>query len=124
MDYNMIVSGLALLAATANLFLHLREKKRNEKRNTAMIDYIGAECKAVAMAAEARLNERIPDSEAVEKKISEVQKKVEEIGENVMDASGKFQDQLGQTLSSIMSFDPVAAQRKARTKDTYGWEDK
>ena len=123
MEICMIMSGLALLAATASLVLIIQEKKRNEKRNTAMIDYIGAECKAVATAAEDYTNERIPDAESVNKRIEEVRKMVEDIGENVMSTSGQFQDQLGQTLASIMSFDPVAAQRKSRQRNERGWED-
>lgn len=119
MEINMIMSGLALLAATASLFLSIREKKRNEKRNAAMIDYIAAECKAVKRAAYEYADNA---AAVVGKKVEEVSNMVEEIGSDVMNASGKFQDQLGQTLASIMSFDPVDAHRKAKKKEQYGWE--
>ena len=109
-NITMIMSGLALLAATANLFLHIREKKRNEKRNAAMVDYVGAERKAAVREAT-----RYADK-AVEEKIDPVLRKVESIGDDLMNANGKFQDQLGQTLSNIMAFDPVDAYRKAQQK--------
>ena len=106
----MIMSGLALLAATANLFLHFREKKRNEKRNAAMVDYVGAE-RTAAIAEAAKYTDK-----AVEEKIDPVLSKVESIGEDLMNANGRFQDQLGQTLSNIMAFDPVESYRKAQQK--------
>lgn len=108
----MIISGLALLAATADLFLHWREKKRNEKRNekrnAAMVDYIGAERQA-AVAEAAKYTDA-----AIKERIDPVMDKVESIGEDLMNANGKFQDQLGQTLSNIMNFDPMESYRKAR----------
>jgi hypothetical protein len=36
----IIMSGLALLAATVCLILLIQEKKRNQKRNAALIDYV------------------------------------------------------------------------------------
>ena len=106
----MIMSGLALLAATADLFLHWREKKRNEKRNATTAAYIVAERKA-AVAEAAKYTDA-----AIKERIDPVMDKVESIGEDLMNANGKFQDQLGQTLSNIMAFDPVDAYRKAQQK--------
>lgn len=57
----MILSGLALLAASVCLILQVREKKRNEKRNAAVIQDVEAECKAVSKAVEARLEERLTE---------------------------------------------------------------
>ena len=39
----MILSGLALLAASVCLILLIQEKKRNQKRNTAALQYAGIE---------------------------------------------------------------------------------
>ena len=104
----IIMSGLALLAATADLFLHWREKKRNEKRNATTAAYIVAERKA-AVAEAAKYTDA-----AIKERIDPVMDKVESIGEDLMNANGKFQDQLGQTLSNIMNFDPMESYRKAR----------
>lgn len=43
----MILSGLALLAATMCLILIIRAKKRNEKRNAAMAALFRAECSSI-----------------------------------------------------------------------------
>ena len=48
MEYiTMIMSGLALLAATVSLIITLCEKKRSQKRNTDIFNYVEYECKAV-----------------------------------------------------------------------------
>ena len=116
MDINMFMSGLALLAATVCLILVFLEKKRNKKRNAAMLNYISTECGSAVKSAAEYTNSKIPDVNAVNGQIAEVRKMVEDIGENVMNASNAFQDQLGQTLSNIMNFDPMEAQRKARRR--------
>ena len=43
----VIMSGLALLAATVSLIITLCEKKRNQKRNADMANYVEYECRAV-----------------------------------------------------------------------------
>ena len=116
MDINMFMSGLALLDATVSLILILLEIKRNKKRNAAMLNYISTECGAAVKSAADYTNSKIPDVNAVNGQIADVRKMVEDIGENVMNASNAFQDQLGQTLSNIMNFDPMEAQRKARRR--------
>lgn len=116
MDINIILSGLALLAATVSLILVLLEIKRNKKRNAAMLNYISTECGAAVKSAAEYTNSKIPDTNAVNGQIAEVRKMVEDIGDNVMNASNAFHDQLGKTLSNIMNFDPLDAQRKARLR--------
>ena len=104
MEITMIMSGLALLAATASFVLLLQEKKCNKKRNAAMIDYIDSEVVAAKKHTE----------KAICEKIDPVLETVESIGNDVMKANNSFQDQLGKTLSNIMAFDPLEAQRKSR----------
>lgn len=116
MDINIILSGLALLAATVSLILVLLEIKRNKKRNAAMLNYISTECGVAVKTAAEYTNSKIPDTNAVNGQIAEVRKMVEDIGDNVMNASNAFHDQLGKTLSNIMNFDPLDAQRKARLR--------
>jgi hypothetical protein len=120
----MILSGLALLAASVSLILTIREKKRNEERNAAfdrwkhtLTEYIDAEFAAVAKAAEEYANN------AIDGKIDPVLDKVERIGDDLMNANSNFQDQLGQTLSNIMAFDPLEAQKKARLRSMGMGED-
>ena len=48
MEYiTVIMSGLALLAATVSLILTVCEKKRNQKRNADMANYVEYECCSV-----------------------------------------------------------------------------
>ena len=159
----MILSGLALLAASVSLILIIREKKRNEERNaaferykTSMLHYVYRKFEAMQKASENYTNEaikkvmfdvseRFADEEkglweqlnkefesinksleflhkssekhaCMEKRVDEVIDKVEKIGDDLMNANNSFQDHLGQTLSNIMAFDPLEAQRKARQR--------
>lgn len=159
----MILSGLALLAASVSLILIIREKKRNEERNaafdrykTSMLHYVDRKFDAMQKASENYTNEaiekvmldiskRFTDEEVslweqlnkefesinksieflqkssekhdcIKKRVDEVMDMVEKIGDDLMNANNSFQDQLGHTLSNIMAFDPMEAQRKARLR--------
>ena len=55
----MILSGLALLAATVCLILLIQEKKRNQKRNTALCDLLREEFDLVVdYICESKVNSR------------------------------------------------------------------
>ena len=113
----MILSGLALLAASVSLILIIREKKRNEERNAAFELWKKSLRQYVDAKAEATLNDaKSHVDKAIGEKVDPVLKKVESIGDDLMNANTSFQDQLGQTLSNIMAFDPMEAQRKARLR--------
>lgn len=113
----MILSGLALLAASVSLILIVREKKRNEERNAAFELWKKSLRQYVDAKAEATLNDaKSHVDKAIGEKVDPVLKKVESIGDDLMNSNTSFQDQLGQTLSNIMAFDPMEAQRKARLR--------
>lgn len=113
----MILSGLALLAAGVSLILIIREKKRNEERSAAFELWKKSFRQYVDAKAEATLNyAKSHVDKAIGEKVDPVLKKVESIGDDLMNANTSFQDQLGQTLSNIMAFDPMEAQRKARLR--------
>lgn len=159
----MILSGLALLAASVSLILIIREKKRNEERNaaferykTSMLHYVDRKFEAMQNASENYTNEAIEkvmldvskrftdeeislweqlnkefesinksleylhksskEHDSMKKRVDDVMDMVEKIGDDLMNANNSFQDQLGQTLSNIMAFDPMEAQRKARLR--------
>lgn len=159
----MILSGLALLAASVSLILIVREKKRNEERNaafkrykTSMLHYVDRKFEAMQKASENYTNEAIEkvmldiskrftdeeirlweqlnkelesinksleylhksskEHDSMKKRVDDVMDMVEKIGDDLMNANNSFQDQLGQTLSNIMAFDPMEAQRKARLR--------
>ena len=158
-NITLILSGLALLAASVSLILIIREKKRNEERNVAferyktnMLHYVDKKFEAMHQEAQKYADEaiekammdvskRFTDEEvelykefeainksltylhktseqyaSMEKRVEEVMQMVEKIGDDLMNANTSFQDQLGKTLSNIMAFDPMEAQRKARLR--------
>lgn len=120
----MILSGLALLAASVSLILTIREKKRNEERNAAFERYKMTTTLYIDKTFASALTEAKQYTDgAISNKIDPVLNKVESIGDDLMNANSNFQDQLGKTLSNIMAFDPLEAQRKARLRDMGMGED-
>ena len=113
----MILSGLALLAAGVSLILIIREKKRNEERSAAFDRYKNTMLQYVDKKFESlQADMKKYTDESITRKVDPVLKKVESIGDDLMNANTSFQDQLGQTLSNIMAFDPMESQRKARMR--------
>lgn len=102
----MILCGLALLAAIFDLILLRKEKKRNEKRNAAMVqlyqkehDTLDKQIWAVRDVLVERLDKLeagvMPDYEAARQAAEAV-------------------DEFNQGLSNILGFDPMEAARKSR----------
>lgn len=113
----MILSGLALLAAGVSLILIIREKKRNEEWSAAFDRYKNTMLQYVDKKFEPlQADMKKYTDESITRKVDSVLKKVESIGDDLMNANTSFQDQLGQTLSNIMAFDPMESQRKARLR--------
>ena len=113
----MILSGLALLAAGVSMILIIREKKRNEERSAAFDRYKNTMLQYVDKKFESlQADMKKYTDESITRKVDPVLKKVESIGDDLMNANTSFQDQLGQTLSNIMAFDPMESQRKARMR--------
>ena len=111
----MILSGLALLAASVSLILTIREKKRNEERNAAFERYKMTTTLYIDKTFASALTEaKRHTDDAIGNKVDPVLKKVESIGDDLMNANSSFQDQLGKTLGNIMAFDPLEAHRKSR----------
>lgn len=108
MVFCMITSGLALLAAGVCLYLLMQEKKRNEKRNAALIALIDKERESVDKAmAEIREN---------------VQKLTDGISPDYNEAlkAKNAVDEFNLGLSSILGFDPLEEAKKQREKRMVG----
>lgn len=134
-----IMSGLALLAATVCLILLIQEKKRNQKRNTALCDLLRAEFdQVIAYIGEFKVNSRNDFAEtfgkldgialkldqivlAFGKRIDDLEKGISpDYNEAV--AAKKAVDEFNQGLSGILGFDPVVAARRQREKNHKGGE--
>ncbi len=127
----MIVSGLALLAASVCLGLLVQEKKRNQKRNAAekelrgMIDWcikaIGDETVHRVKACDkfveriAEMEQRF-DPEAIRRSAEEI------VAQAVNEICGKmneayFSNDFNSNLGNILGFDPYASLEAQRKKD-------
>lgn len=136
MEYiTMIMSGLALLAATVSLFISLREKKRNQKRNADMCNYVEAverDMKDDLWLQRDKLSAKIDIAvDMIRQKSTEVDKlstKVDKLEQGIVPdyqealAAKNSVDEFNRGLSAIMGYDPMAVARKAREERHYGGE--
>ena len=128
----LIVSGLALLAASVCLCLLVHEKKRNQERNAAMPKYVGIECEAVSKAAGAYTEELCAklageitelrnrtDPEAVRRAAEEIlAQAVNDVCEKIAEPYGGHDFGLG--INNIMNFDPRESIARQREKERTG----
>lgn len=118
----IIMSGLALLAATVCIFLLIQEKKRSQKRNTAMADYTDA------AIAEAKQSIAFDLNETIHAYCNEIMARVERLEKGVVPdfeeakQAARAVDDFNKGLSNILGFDPMASLQKEREKAQYGGE--
>ena len=118
MDYfPYILSGLALLAAVVNFILLKREKKRSDKRNTAVLQYVDNRVDGFYNKVSVQIkNER----EAVNDRFEKVRREIENLNSGIVPdynealAAKEAVDDFNKGLSAIMGFDPIAAVKKSR----------
>lgn len=132
----MIMSGLALLAATVSLIITMSEKKRSQKRNADLANLFKAECNVLKGEQTIAIQDSfksIKDGHA--QKFGELRQEIDKVKETV----GKLEkgivpdyqealaaknsvDEFNRGLSAIMGYDPIAVARKAREERFYGGE--
>ena len=112
----IILSSLALLAATAGLILTIRERKRSQKRNAALVRYVERTAQDVLTKAtesvktlEKSCGDRI---EALEKGIVPDFEKAKAAANAVNDFNAG--------ITGIMGFDPFEALRAQRDGNSGG----
>ena len=102
------MSSLALLAATAGLILTIRERKRSQKRNAALVRYVERTAQDIE-ALEKRCGDRI---EALENGVVPDFEKAKAAANAVNDFNAG--------ITSIMGFDPFEALRTQRDGNSGG----
>ena len=142
----MIVSCLALLAAVANIILFFAEKKRGNKRNSTMVNFVTTECEAVAKAAAMYTEECtgkkiegstrliMEDVDSIGRKIARRFERNEEEIKNLKSgtipdyetalSAAKAVNDFNAGISAIMNYDPIAAvraQRQSVDKEADEW---
>lgn len=99
----IILSGLALLAASMCLTVTVQEKKRSEKQRAALLHYVESVVKPM------------------EESIKKLEKGVMPDYEKAMEAAKAVND-FNAGLSAIMGFDPYKALRREQKKEQLGGE--
>ena len=129
----IIMSGLALLAATVCLILLIQEKKRNHKRNVALIDYIDNSINEVKQAIMFDLKEEISAHhnklieemltryDALNERINKLEKGIVPDFEEAKQAA-RAVDDFNRGLSNILGFDPIESLQREREKNNFGGE--
>lgn len=132
----MILSGLALLAATVCLTITLREKKRNQKRNVDLANLIKVECNVVKGEITLSVDEALKNIQeahktvysGIELKLLDHAAKIDNLEKGIVPdyaealAAKNSVDEFNRGLSAIMGFDPMAVAKKAREERQYGGE--
>lgn len=112
MVFFILLGSLALLAATANIFLTIRERKRREKRNAALMQYIDVTAdKLIARIAETECL-----LEAQDKRLRELESGTVANYEKAKEAANALND-FNAGISGILGFDPMEALRKQRERE-------
>ena len=112
----MILSGLALLAASVCLILLIQEKKRNQKRNTDLVNLIDNYFTRSMTTLEGVKGCVVMFNTTVTEMNSRVKKLEEGISPDYNEALAAKQavDDFNMGISAILNFDPMTAMKKSR----------
>ena len=124
----MILSGLALLAASVCLFLLGQEKKRSKKQNAALLREMDRRDKKWAATVSDELKAQLAkernrislEQKAVGERTGDILKRVENLENGIVPdfeeakSAAKAVDEFNRGLSSILNFDPLKAAQKSR----------
>ena len=119
----MILSGLALLAASVSLILTVQEKKRNEKRNAAVLHYMDETAKKIVTELDTQHTAAINglqgkiygEFKRIEARVVNLEKGIVPDFEEAK-AAAKSVDEFNRGLNAILGFDPFAALEKQRNQ--------
>ena len=121
----MIMSGLALLAAFLCLFLLRQEKKRNEKRNAAALQYVDRRCDGVCNVINERQAEYTP---FLEERFRSITADIQQLKDGIVPdynealKAKESVDLFNEGISNLLNFDPVSAAKELRKKSMFGTE--
>lgn len=123
MIFAMIVSGLALLAATTGLVIAIGNKKRSEERSAVLfvhIDETAKQCNAHSDESIRRLKIDLLKKDAeTDQRIKNLENGITPDYEQAREAA-KAVNNFSQGLTNILGFDPVNALQAERRKKEQG----
>ena len=120
----MIMSSLALLAATAGLILMIRERKRSQKRNTALVRYVERMASDTLVKAKAEAERRA--AEAVGTIQTEYDRRIRDLENGVVPdfekakEAAKAVNDFNDSIANIMGFDPFESLKQQRDGNAGG----
>lgn len=112
----MIMSGLALLAASVCLVLIVRAEKRSKKRKTALLQYVDQETEDMYKAA---CDHTVAVTKPLADEIEKLKNGIIPDYEQAKAAANAVND-FNKGISNILGFDPMEAVRKDREKERPG----
>lgn len=121
----IILSSLALLAVIANTVLMIRERKRNQKRNTAQMNYVDESIRPIGEQF-GKLDARIKGLESgvvpgFDERIKKLENGIVPDFEKAKEAANAV-NEFNTGITGILGYDPYSALRRAR-EDGNGGED-
>lgn len=120
----IVLSSLALLAATAGMILTIRERKRSQKRNTAMVRYVERTASDTLAKAKAETERAV--AEAVGALQTEFDRRIRNLEDGVVPdfekakAAAKAVNDFNDGIANIMGFDPIASLKQQRDGNVGG----
>lgn len=120
----LILSGLALLAASVCLGLIVRNEKRSKKRNAALVHYADSAAEKRLKQAESYTDASVRVAcknmeQAVTERIEKLEKGIVPDYEQAKAAANAVND-FSQGITNILGFDPMEALKAERTKKEAG----
>lgn len=123
--FAIVLSSLALLAATAALVLTIREGKRSQKRNTALAIQLKSDIIAAAESTkkqfDAALEEQSGRIDKLAQSVDNLERGIVPDFEKAKEAAKAVND-FHAGISGILGFDPHEVLRKQRSEN-FGGED-
>lgn len=116
---SMIVSGLALLAASVCLCLLMQEKKRNHERNAAAVRHTEVCMESAKKYAHKILNDFITGGEWEKAVAATAEEKIADAVNEICTKMSEsyFSADINAGLGNILGFDPYASLQKQREKE-------
>lgn len=116
--FAIVLSSLALLAATAAVVLTTCERKRSLKRNAALAIQLGSDITGMAEGLKKQFATALQDQS---KRLEDLEKGIVPDFEKAKEAAKAVND-FNAGISGILGFDPHEALRKQRSEN-FGGED-
>lgn len=115
----MIVSGLALLAASVSLYLLMQEKKRNQERNAAAVRHTEVCMESAQKYAHKLLDDFMANGEWEKAVAATAEAKIADAVNDICTKMSEayFSTDINAGLGNILGFDPYASLKMQREKE-------